>query len=395
MEVVYFFCEPDSVRVPFFGYNQRLFGLLAARGGAWNKRRGEFVFAPNADAEQLSQNLPGFPCVVVEEQAPVPIRVFGLLEYPWEETSVHFPREKSAISGEAFRLPALPIPGALPPADKFPEHWRLKLETELRSRKYSLRTQRMYMYYNRLLCATLHKTPEEIQADDITQFLAVVEKDREYSSSSMNLAISAIKFFYKGVVKKDILTEQRRPRHDSKLPLVLSKAEVGKILGREKNLKHRLLIMLAYSSGLRVSEVVNLKKEHIDISRGVISIKLGKGRKDRFTILSEKAADLITNYYAYHGIQSWIFPGQPSAKPLSMRSAQKIFEKAVHNAEISKKVSIHSLRHSFATHLLESGTDIRYIQALLGHSSIRTTERYTHIAQSSLLNIQSPLDSMI
>ena len=152
--------------------------------------------------------------------------------------------------------------------------------------------------------------------------------------------------------------------------------------------------MLIYSSGLRVSEVVALKKEHIDLSRKVIYVRLGKGRKDRCTVLSEKAAHHISEYYTLYDVQTWLFPGQPSTSPLTIRSAQKIYSKAVRCADIQKEVSIHSLRHTFATHLLENGTDIRYIQALLGHSSLRTTERYTHIAQGSILNIQSPLDTI-
>jgi site-specific recombinase XerD len=162
----------------------------------------------------------------------------------------------------------------------------------------------------------------------------------------------------------------------------------------EKNPKHRLLLMLVYSSGLRVSEVVALKKEHIDLSRKVIHVRLGKGRKDRCTLLSEKAAQFIGEYCAYFDIETWLFPGQREARPLTIRSAQHIFDKAVRCAGIAKKVSIHSFRHSFATHLLESGTDIRYIQTLLGHSNIRTTERYTHVACRNVLSIKSPLDTM-
>ena len=239
----------------------------------------------------------------------------------------------------------------------------------------------------------LRKTPEEIFPEDVKQFLAAIEKDKHYTASSMNLAISSIKFFYKNVIKKDIILEQRRPRHDKNLPMVLSRAEINNILDMENNIKHRLLLMLTYSSGLRVSEVVALKKEHIDITRRIIYVRHGKGRKDRCTILSQKAADLVVFYLSSNNIQTWLFPGQPPTRSLSIRSAQKIFDKATSRAEITKHVSIHSLRHTFATHLLESGTDIRYIQALLGHSNLRTTERYTHIASGSVLNIQSPLDN--
>jgi site-specific recombinase XerD len=162
----------------------------------------------------------------------------------------------------------------------------------------------------------------------------------------------------------------------------------------EKNPKHRLLLTLAYSSGLRVSEVVALKKEHIDLSRKVIYIKLGKGRKDRSALLAGKAIPFILDYYKYFNIDKWVFPGQIADRPLTIRTAQKVFHKAIKRAKIQKDISIHSLRHSFATHLLEDGIDIRYIQELLGHTSIRTTERYTHVAKRQVLNILSPLDTI-
>ena len=176
--------------------------------------------------------------------------------------------------------------------------------------------------------------------------------------------------------------------------MILSKAEINKILSMEKNPKHRLLLMLVYSSGLRVSEVVSLKKEHIDLSRKVIYVLCAKGRKDRCTILSEKAAAFISEYCAFYDIQHWLFPGQRPNQHLTIRSAQHIFDKAIRRSNIQKKISIHNLRHTFATHLLESGTDIRYIQTLLGHANIRTTQCYIHIAHRNVLSIQSPLDTM-
>jgi site-specific recombinase XerD len=325
--------------------------------------------------------------VWVEENADSRFRIFGFFDRPWWEEPPG-PEESGQAEADFTLFDPLPV------TEKFPEVWRMKLEDELRSRKYSPRTARSYIYYNGLFCGILHKAPEEICQDDMTRFLSIVEKDRNYSASSMNLAISAIKFFYKNVMKNDSITEHKRPHDDGRLPQILSKTEIAKVLGMEKNPKHRLLLMLAYSSGLRVSEVVALKREHIDLSRKVIYIKLGKGRKDRCTLLSEKAARFITEYCAFYDIKTWLFPGQIHARPLTIRSAQHIFDKAVSRAEIPKDISIHSLRHTFATHLLESGTDIRYIQALLGHVRLRTTERYTHIARRSILSIQSPLDTI-
>ena len=383
MEIAYLFLESGSnlIRIPFFDYDQRLFSRLAARGGKWDRAHNEFVFDSSMRAEQFSDAFPDIPYVWVDDRSPTPVRVFG------------FFGNSPAIAGSYGRdgfVPASP-PHAL--SEQFSEHWKLKLEAELRSRKYSMRTLNSYVYFNGLLCRTLQKPPEKIQQEDVTHFLATIEKGRGYCASSMNLAISAIRFFYGIIMKRDIISKDRRPNQDKYLPMVLSRAEVNKILKVEKNIKHRLLLMLAYSSGLRVSEVVCLKKEHIDISRKVIHVKLGKGRKDRCTVLSDKAACLLSEYCQFFDIQTWLFPGRPSNRPLSIRSAQKIFEKAVRHADISKDISIHSLRHSFATHLLENGTDIRYIQTLLGHSSIRTTERYTHVSKASISNIRSPLDT--
>jgi len=392
MDIVYLFCESDTVRIPFYKYDERLFRSLLAKGGAWDKASRQFIFRDIKSAGQFSQVFTDIPWVWIDEKASVPIRIFGFGEGTGKQRvneSLNQPESTSLSKATDDKPNLLSLP------EKFPEHWRIKLEEELRSRKYSLRTQRAYMYYNRLLCQILQKSPEEIHPDDITRFLATIEKDKEYSASSINLAISALKFFYKTVIKMEIFFEQRRPRQDKRLPMVLAKSEIQNILGMEKNLKHRLLLMLSYSSGLRVSEVVTLKRDCIDLSRRVIYNRLGKGRKDRVTVLSEKAACLIREYYALYDIQTWLFPGQLSKRPLTIRSAQKIFDKAVQRADIKKEVSIHSLRHTFATHLLENGTDIRYIQALLGHSSLRTTERYTHIAQGSILNIQSPLDSIL
>jgi site-specific recombinase XerD len=351
----------------------------------------------------------------VEEDSSIPLRIFGFWKRPWEvlhpapiPAAVAVGGKPTVVANKPTGVASKPTvvasnpekpsapfafvaPISLP--EKLSGEWRLKLETELRSRKYSLKTHNAYIYFNRTFCRALQKTPEEIGPGDVTQFLASMEKE-DYSASAMNLALSAIRFFFKNVVKNDSISEQRRPRHDKTLPSVLSKDEIKKILDTEKNPKHRLLLMLVYSSGLRVSEAVALKQEHIDLSRKVIYIKSGKGRKDRCTLLSEKAAQFIGEYCNFYGIQTWLFPGQSATSHLSIRSAQRIFDKASLHAGITKKISIHGLRHTFATHLLESGTDIRYIQTLLGHASLRTTERYTHVARRNILTIQSPLDTI-
>ena len=438
MDILYLIHESGSIRIPYNFYNQALFHGLLSAGGKWDAARHTFIFNGDVDTEHFNKIIqtfrpagtPTIPIVQVRENSDNLPQIFGFLEHPIEYPTEQSPvilsseyspnnykyteyshnndeydeyspvkKEKRTSYSQIKKLDALPSsPFSFPVSASLPEKLSVqlieKLEAELRSRKYSVQTRRAYIYYNRLICRTLQKTPEEIRPDDVTEFLALMEKDNKYSASALNLAISAIKFFYKNILKNDSIGEKHRPRHDGRLPMILSKEEISKILSLEKNPKHRLLLMLVYSSGLRVSEVVALKKEHIDLSRKVIYIRLGKGRKDRSTLLSEKAAKYIVDYYKYFNIDKWIFPGQPSTKHLSIRSAQSIFDKAVRRAAIPKEISIHSLRHTFATHLLENGTDIRYIQALLGHANLRTTERYTHVARRNVLNIKSPLDTI-
>jgi len=381
MDVAYIFSEPGRLRIPLSGGDNRFFPFFHASGGIWDKSRGEFVFDGDFNAGQFVDSL-GIPLVLIKDQ-PSAVKVFGFFERPWDKSGFACQRQ---VKHSAPAAPALP--------DRFSDQWVLKLENELRSRKYSRRTIDAYIYFNRLLCKNLQKTPEEIQTGDIKQFLAEIEKDRNYSASSLNLAISSMKFFYKTVIQKDILREQHRPRQDKRLPVVLSKDEIKKIFMKEKNYKHSLLLMMVYASGLRVSEVVCLKKQDIDISRKLINIRAAKGRKDRYTIVSDTVINVLTDYYSRYDISGWLFCGYNPDKHISIRSAQYIFENALKEAKIDKPASIHSLRHSFATHLLEAGTDIRYIQELLGHTSVRTTERYTHVAKRKTLAITSPLDTI-
>ncbi|MDR2177892.1 MAG: tyrosine-type recombinase/integrase [Treponema sp.] len=404
METVYFLHQSDRIAVPFFDSDPVVSRIIAKSGaGFWDDTQSQYVIPKKVmDASALRRLFGGWSCVEFIQGAPV--KISGFFDRPWPP-SVRPP----ASSGGASRPdPEINIPAAGSPAlsdadclieavdlpDLFSASWAARLEAELRSRKYSPQTIRSYLHYNRYFCRRIQKCPEDADSEDFRNYLAYLDKALDLSSSSMNLAISAVKFFYTHVLKKDVVREQRRPRHDKKLPEVLAESEVKDLLDREKNPKHRLLLMLAYSSGLRVSEVVALKKEHIDFRRKTVLVHAGKGRKDRYTLLSDRAADFIQRYCGLYEINGWLFPGVPPNRHLSIRSAQNIFTKALHKARILKPLSIHSLRHSFATHLLENGTDIRYIQDLLGHSALRTTQRYTHVARQSLLKIRSPLDSI-
>lgn len=183
-----------------------------------------------------------------------------------------------------------------------------------------------------------------------------------------------------------------RPKKEKKLPNVLSKEEVLSVLKSVDNEKHKTILFLIYSAGLRLGEVVRLQINDIDSKRMLIKVIQGKGRKDRYTLLSDVALKQSRKYYSIYKPERWLFPGGKEGSYLTERSVQKIFERACQKAKIRSDVSVHTLRHSFATHLLESGTDLRYIQELLGHSSSKTTEIYTHVTEKKLSNIRSPLD---
>ncbi|WP_246608681.1 tyrosine-type recombinase/integrase [Paenibacillus agaridevorans] len=217
--------------------------------------------------------------------------------------------------------------------------------------------------------------------------------ENERSHSYVNQAISAIKFFRMRVMSIQDDTSYVRPKKEARLPQVLSLGEVKRLFEALENQKHKALLMLSYSSGLRVSEVVKLRHEDIDVERKTLRVRQGKGRKDRLTSLSDHALAVLHSYLIQHGdTEPWLFPGQYAGKPLTERTAQKIFEQALASSGIVKQAGIHSLRHSFATHLLEGGIDFRYIQELLGHQSSRTTERYTHVSTKNISRIKSPLD---
>jgi site-specific recombinase XerD len=398
MDVVYLFYENSGVRVPFFDYDADLFSrLCSSRLGRWDNAGKQYVIS-NSDGSsktKLGALFNSRHYIEVDKRMPMPVVVNCL---PYRSLTSRKTPPPPPIPSSRCRPEIYSAPGMHAPVHRLPEQfsdvWREKLEYELRSRKYSIRTIEAYIYYNKVLCRWIQKTPEKITSEDIKNYLAYREKTLNLSSSSLNLALSAIKFFYRYIIKLDTASDQRRPHQDKHLPTVLSKEDVGAILTNEKNLSHRLLLMIAYSSGLRVSEVVRLKWEDIDTSRKMITVRSGKGRKDRCTILADSVISTLKIHYLNDNSSTWIFPGIKQDTHLSIRSAQRIFEKALKKTDVKIDASIHTLRHAFATHLLENGTDIRYIQELLGHASIKTTSRYTHVARCGILKIVSPLDSL-
>lgn len=267
------------------------------------------------------------------------------------------------------------------------------LRRELVSRKYSYKTIKGYVYYNKDLIRYAAKNSSDIQEADIKKYLTYLVEEKESATATLNQAINALKFYYGTVLKKKFIYEVKRPRKDKNLPTVLSKEEIAQILSSVDNVKHKAMLMLAYSAGLRIGEIVRLKTEDIDSNRMLIHIQGAKGRKDRYTLLSEKALEILKQYWRKYRPEKWLFGGAKEGRYLSSRTADKIFRNACDKAGIKKDVSFHVLRHSFATHLLEGRTDLRYIQELLGHSHSKTTEIYTHVSMKSLGKIMSPLDT--
>ncbi|MDZ7936579.1 MAG: tyrosine-type recombinase/integrase [Emticicia sp.] len=217
----------------------------------------------------------------------------------------------------------------------------------------------------------------------------------ELSENTLHSRINAVKFYFEKVLNRErFFFEIPRPKKPLKLPNVLAISQVERLFSKLENLKHKTMLYLTYSAGLRVSEVVNLKVKDIHSERMVINIKGGKGKKDRMVILSEGILELLRKYYVAYRPSDWLFEGQYKESQYSSRSLQQIFHRAKNEAKILQDVTFHSLRHSYATHLHESGTDIKLIQELLGHNDINTTLRYTHISTRTLTSIQSPFDKL-
>jgi len=239
-----------------------------------------------------------------------------------------------------------------------------------------------------------HNKPEDITEEMIISFLRYLVNERHISTSYQNQSINAIKFYYERVLgrnRKVYIID--RPREEKFLPEVLSELEITAILNATENLKHKAILMTIYSAGLRISEAINLKIKDIDSQRMQIRVEQGKGKKDRYTLLSNKTLEILRIYFKQFKPKEWIFEGA-KGEQYSTSSIKAILKASVKKTDIKKHVTVHTLRHSFATHLLEAGTDLRYIQSLLGHESSKTTEIYTHITTKGFDQIKSPLDKL-
>ena len=271
-------------------------------------------------------------------------------------------------------------------------HPLASLAQELVIRGFSKRTIKSYLSHNQKFLDFVGKSAREVDSQDIKNYLLYL-KSQNYTNTSLNQVISSLKFYYQQVLRRKLFFSIKRPKKEKFLPVVLTRNEVIKIINCAHNLKHKLLLSLMYGSGLRVSEVVKIKISHLDLASKSLLVKDSKGQKDRYTLLSGISIKILNLYLPeLPAERKYLFSGQSGESHLSQRSAQKIFEHALAESGIKKEATGHSLRHSFATHLLESGVDIRYIQKLLGHQNIKTTEKYTHVAKNFFNNIKSPLD---
>ena len=310
----------------------------------------------------------------------------------------HIPSKAQAATEEQARAaqrPDVQVVGADTgnPSDSL----AVRLEHELRLRGYSPRTRKAYVSHVRRLIAysaeSGRSVHDELEATSIRDFLLDVAAT--HSASAHHQAVSAIRFLLREVLRRDDLVQAApRPRNEQHLPTVLAPAEVRALLASLRNIKHRALLMLMYSGGLRVSEAVRLRPADLDSARQLLHVRGGKGRKDRYTLLSPVAREAVRLYVDAYRPGDWLFPGTRPTHHLTPRSVQKLVFRAARQAGISKRLTPHTLRHSFATHLLESGTDLRYIQELLGHASSKTTEIYTHVTSHDLARIRSPLDTL-
>jgi site-specific recombinase XerD len=259
----------------------------------------------------------------------------------------------------------------------------------------SSHSQRAYLAAVTGIARHYRQSPDKITNKMIEDYLLYLKNEKGNSPNSCGSILTGLRFFYKNVIKKEISIGYSVRKIPRKLPTVLTKEQVWKITCAPENLKHRLILMTTYAAGLRASEVIALKPKHIESERMLIKVEDGKGRKDRYTMLSVKLLDELRHYYRKFHPKTYLFPSSHKKrkdKPLSYEAVRSIYEKARKNAGVKKGEGLHTLRHSFATHLLEAGYDIRKIQVLMGHARLTTTMIYLHVSRETLSKIPSPLD---
>lgn len=271
-----------------------------------------------------------------------------------------------------------------------------KMQRDMVIQNYSPRTVECYLWHVKDFIDFFSKPVESLNEENIRDYLYHVKTDKQYSHSNLAQAFSAIKYLFRETLDMPLsLSSLKGAKRERKLPVVLSQDELKTLFSCVKNTKHRLILMTTYSAGLRLNEVTHLRVSDIDSKRMTIRVQQGKGKRDRYTLLSPTLLLHLRSYWKQHRPYPWLFPGRDKNTPLSDASVQRAFKLARDKAGIRKKASVHTLRHSFATHLLEQGVNLFTIKELLGHSSILTTLIYLHLQNNSHAAIVNPIDQMM
>lgn len=327
-------------------------------------------FVTHLDTRHLDRLLYDLaPMFQVNLDAKVEIEDMTLLKKFWEQ---------SYLKGQYISCP-----------DAYLESLKLK--------NYSINTIRTY---HNMLLRYFNHFPVDLSiinsygAEEINEYHRQMIQCKKYSFSTINQSINAIKYYYKEILQKPLSLEQLNvPKKEKPLPKVLTPDQLSAVISQIDNIKHKSMVLLAYSSGIRIGELLNLKVEDLDFDRRMLHIRGAKGRKDRYSILSNTVIEMLKQYIKAYGPKAYLYEGQHGGR-YSNSSVQKLWKRALRAAGISETYNFHCLRHSFATHVLENGTDIRFIQQLLGHRSSRTTEIYTHVSNRYITNIKSPGDEV-
>jgi integrase/recombinase XerD len=272
---------------------------------------------------------------------------------------------------------------------------RQKMIRAMGLQNLSANTQRTYLNSVTGIAKHYQKSPDQLTKEMVEDYLLYLRKDKNKCPNSCSSALSGLRFFYKHVAEQKISIEFSMARKVRNLPTVLPQEDIWNIISAPDNLKHRLMLMTTYAAGLRASELLALKPEHIESKKMLIKVQSGKGGKSRYTLLAKSLLPPLRHYYKTYRPQTYRFPssfGDKKNQPLSYESLRCIYEKARKKAGVKDGVGIHTMRHSFATHLLEAGYDIRKIQVLMGHSRLSTTMIYLHVSRQTLARIPSPLD---
>lgn len=368
------------------GYVDNFFERTSAMAGiGFDKRRGRWTAPAREGSLAYLKHAFGKDCLIWRESA-------GDTSAGTGDNRTYAPARKPGErkSGRGHRKPK-------GPPVELPEHWRLALhrtEEQLKVRRYSWRTVKSYLSHLRsFFAAHVALSLNQVSQAVIRTYIVGRAEAGNFSESTQNQLLNALKFWLEQVEGRDKILIPLRPKKRTQLPTVLSVEEVKRLFAAVDNLKHRCILKVIYGGGLRLSEAVNLRLVDVHADRLQLFVHAGKGKKDRYTTLSQNFLEELRRYFREYHPEYWLFEGQTGGQ-YSVRSVQAVLKKAVKKSGINPRCTVHTLRHSYATHLLERGTSLRHIQELLGHANSTTTEIYTHLSNTEMQRVRSPLDDL-